>query len=156
MVYKVCLLILLLGAVTVNAQDIYIDHVITVVNDLDSAVKLYEKEGFTVKPGKLHENGLINAHIKFKNNSSLELMSLKGKATDELSKTYHKLLQEKEGGVYIALTGIKTGKLMNLLESKGYKFEVTTNKAWNYITIRIVNFLLLSFLLIINFHSVKM
>jgi hypothetical protein len=116
------------------SQDIRIDHVITVVADLDSAILAYKELGFTVKSGRLHENGLLNAHIKFKNNTSLELMSVKGEPTDELAREYAALLKHGEGGVFIALTGIKTTEMANRLSELDIKYMILPGNNWDYIT----------------------
>jgi len=116
------------------SQDIRIDHLITVVADLDSSVKAYEELGFTVKPGRLQANGLLNAHIKFSNNTSLELMSIKGEPTDELALEYAELLKHGEGGVYLALTGIKTAEMESKLGELTIQYNTLPGKNWDYIT----------------------
>lgn len=116
------------------SQDIRIDHVITVIADLDSAVKAYEELGFTVKPGRLHANSLLNAHIKFSNNTSLELMSIKGEPTDELALEYAELLKHEEGGVYLALTGIKIAEMERKLGELTIQYNTLAGKNWDYIT----------------------
>ncbi|WP_430813062.1 VOC family protein [Carboxylicivirga sp. RSCT41] len=132
--FMIGLLIILGFMVKANAQGIYIDHVIKVVNNLDSAVQYYKEEGFTIKPGRLHANGLLNAHIKFSNGSSLELMSLVGEPKDQLAQTYKNILSEGEGGAFVCLSGIDIDKLKNLLNKKGYDFIISKGKAWSYIS----------------------
>ena len=97
-------------------QNIRIDHVINAVDDLDSAIIAFEANGFTVKPGRLHQNGLYNAHIKFKDNTSFELMSVKGDPSDEMAKEYKDLLEDGVGGAYLALSGPKRHDLENYLK----------------------------------------
>ena len=116
------------------SQDIRIDHVITVVANLDSAILAYEELGFTVKQGSLHKNGLLNAHIKFKNNTAVELMSIKGAPTDEVAKEYAQLLNSGEGGVYLAITGISIDELVEKLNGLGFKYNRIPGKSWDYIT----------------------
>jgi hypothetical protein len=116
------------------SQDIRIDHVITVVADLDSAIKAYEELGFTIKQGRLHENGLINAHIKFKNNTAVELMSIKGEPTDELARNYADLLKHGEGGVFLAFSGIETAEMARRLHELEIEYITLPGKNWDYIT----------------------
>jgi hypothetical protein len=116
------------------SQDIRIDHVITVVADLDSAILAYKELGFTVKSGRMHENGLLNAHIKFKNNTSVELMSVMGEPTDALAREYAALLKHGEGGVFIALTGIKTTEMANRLSELDIQYKILPGNNWDYIT----------------------
>jgi hypothetical protein len=107
---------------------------ITVVVDLDSAVIAFEDLGFTVKKGRLHDNGLLNAHIKFNNNTSFELMSIKGEPTDELAKEYTELLKSGEGGVFLAVTGISIEALANKLKDLGIDYNIIPGKSWDYLT----------------------
>lgn len=128
------LISIFLTAIKSQGQQIQIDHVITLVSDLDDAVKFYSDQGFTIKHGKLHQNGLKNAHIKFQNKSSFELMSLQGPPTDAIARNYKSLLNEKEGGVYLALSGVKTDSLEILFSTLNIEFESFNGKSWNYVT----------------------
>lgn len=132
--YLISILIILLQSI-IFSQNLRIDHVITVVNDLDSAIKVFEKGGFTLKPGRLHKNGLINAHIKFSNGSFFEIMSLQGEAKDDIAKSYEALLKEGEGGVYIALSGLSTKQYTKKLKDLNLEYDVIKNKQWDYIII---------------------
>ncbi|MCT4590394.1 MAG: VOC family protein [Carboxylicivirga sp.] len=135
MSFKTFLVLLILTFTSyANCQEIYIDHIIEVVNDLDKTIDEYSNKGFTIKAGRLHHNGLKNAHIKFANQSSLEIMTVVGKTKDSISMQYSKLLKEGEGIVYICLSGISFDKLSSLLANKGYKYKYTKGKLWDYIT----------------------
>ena len=116
------------------SQDLRIDHVITVVADLDSAVIAFEDLGFTVKKGRLHDNGLLNAHIKFKNNTSFELMSIKGERIDELAREYTELLKSGEGGVFLAITGISIDALADKVNDLGINCNIIPGTSWDYLT----------------------
>lgn len=116
------------------SQGIRIDHVITVVHDIEEATAEYQNMGFSVKPGRLHANGLINAHIKFENQSSFELMSIQGKAKDAIAQNYETLLREGEGSVFVALTGLPTDSILVLLSNLDIDHTVIPGKAWTYIT----------------------
>ena len=61
-----------------------IDHVNIAVKDLEAAKRQYEKLGFSIKPGRLHESGILNAFTKFKDGNLLELIT-SSKEADELS-----------------------------------------------------------------------
>lgn len=90
--------------------------------------------GFTIKKGTLHSNGLINAHIKFENYSSLELMSIRGEPQDQMAKTYESLLKVGEGGVYLALTGLKQDSIEEVLATLDMAFLESRNSLWTYIS----------------------
>lgn len=117
-----------------NGQEIRVDHIISVVADIEESIQDFEEIGFSVKRGTLHSNGLINAHIKFRNHSSFELMSLRGEPEDETASEYKALLEEKEGGVFIVLTGIKTDSLSSVLTVLGIEHNTIPGNLWNYIT----------------------
>ncbi len=121
-------------AVIGRSQELRIDHVITVVADLDSAVNVFNNLGFSIKRGRLHDNGLLNAHIKFKNNSSFEIMSITLTPTDEVAKNYAALLKNGEGAVFLAITGISTNAMIEKLEALGLGYSRISGKSWDYIT----------------------
>lgn len=131
----VCLFLIQLIIVVDNiAQEIAIDHLIVLVKNLVEAKKEYAAKGFTIKEGKQHANGLWNAHIKFPNKSSFELMSISGIPTDEIARNYQKLLTEGEGGVFVALTGFPIEVLQKKLNEANVKHQVMKGKLWSYLT----------------------
>src|SRR5687768_8791793 len=80
-----------------------LDHAIIVVSDLEHAVSAFRNVGFQIKPGRLHANGLLNAHIKFAEGGEIELMTVRGAARDAMARDYAALLEQGDGGVYVAL-----------------------------------------------------
>ena len=129
--------VILLGIARLNGtigQEIRIDHVITVVSDLDNSIYTLEHEGFVVKQGRMHDNGLINAHVKFPNQTSYELMALAGPPTDEMSRDYQELLAEGEGGVFVALTGMDLVTISRKLSVAEIEYLTNKGPAWSYIT----------------------
>lgn len=81
-----------------------LDHVVIVVNDLETAAARFVRSGFRIKQGRLHSNGLLNRHIKFRNGSEIELMTVMGEPRDRMAADYAELLRAGEGGVYVSLT----------------------------------------------------
>lgn len=81
-----------------------LDHVVIVVNDLETASARFVRNGFRIKPGRLHANGLVNRHVKFRDGSEIELMTVVGEPRDGMASDYAELLRGGEGGVYVALT----------------------------------------------------
>jgi hypothetical protein len=79
-----------------------IDHVVIAVDDLRAAGEAYSRLGFTVKPGREHQNGIENLHLKFPSRSELELLAVKA-PTDDLARAYVEFLREGEGGAFLAL-----------------------------------------------------
>lgn len=134
--FKIPLLFALLIIIPLNSrgQEITIDHVISVHTNLDTAAERYSEMGFTIKPGRLHSNGLLNAHIKFQNNSSYELMSVVGEPMDDLARNYKALLDKGEGGVFIAISGISTDQMEVILRKLKIQYELLKGRTWNYIT----------------------
>ena len=52
-----------------------LDHVIIAVRDLDAASAGFVRHGFRLKPGRLHANGLLNRHIKFRDGTEQNFLS---------------------------------------------------------------------------------
>ncbi len=145
-----CLLIVVIPT-SILSQNIRIDHVIAVYKDLDSIKNIYTEMGFTIKPGRLHENGLTNAHIKFKNGSGFELMSVSDGNEDHLSSLYKALLNDKEGGVYVCLTGLDINEIAKLLRKESINYHITKSKLWTYMTFP--DYAGLEHFFIINYHT---
>lgn len=80
-----------------------LDHVVLVVRDLDTAAAGFARAGFRLKPGRLHPNNLLNRHVKFRDGSGIELMSVTDPPGDAMAQDYARLLEAGEGGVYVAL-----------------------------------------------------
>lgn len=80
-----------------------LDHVVVVVRNLDSAAARLRPLGFRFKPGRLHPNGLLNRHVKFRDGTEIELMTVAGRPTDRRAGDYADLLATGEKGVYAAL-----------------------------------------------------
>lgn len=70
---RVCTVFLILAtallAATSPPAGLHIDHVPIAVRDLASAVVQFRAMGFTIKPGRPHQNGIENASIKFADGS---------------------------------------------------------------------------------------
>lgn len=81
------------------------DHVVIAVTDIESAGATFRDTlGFSLKPGRIHENGLINVHIRFGDGSALELITTGPGEPDELSESYRRFLAEGgDGGAFVAL-----------------------------------------------------
>ncbi len=104
------LLLLLLAAAPLHAQTCraarsapVLDHVVIVVRDLDRAGSGFQQHGFRLKQGRLHANNLLNRHIKFRDGSSIELMTVQGAPGDAMARRYTDLMAAGDGGVYVAL-----------------------------------------------------
>lgn len=80
-----------------------VDHVVIAVTNLDRSTEDFRSLGFTLKPGRLHPNGLLNAHMKFTNGTALELMSIPGDPTDSVAMAYDTFLRGGDGGAFLAI-----------------------------------------------------
>lgn len=89
-----------------------LDHVVIVVRNLEEASARFTGAGFRLKEGRLHPNGLLNRHVKFRDGSGLELMSLAGEPGDRMAEDYEELLGAGEGAVYVALSVDDTEPLL--------------------------------------------
>jgi len=90
-----------LASVTVQTS-IALDHVVLAVNDLDATAARYRALGFTLKPGRPHDNGIRNWHAKFKDGTELELLTAPD-AKDALTTGYRKHLAAGDGPAFMAL-----------------------------------------------------
>jgi hypothetical protein len=80
-----------------------LDHAVVVVRNLDSAAARFHRLGFRSKLGRLHPDSILNRHIKFRDGTGIELMTVVGRPTDRTAEDYADLLATGEKGVYAAL-----------------------------------------------------
>jgi hypothetical protein len=131
----ICGLILFLGglATFANGQcQIRLDHTPIVVEDLKAAAATFRKLGFVIKPGYLHKNGLLNSHIKFRNQTSIELTSIT-EAKDAIARSYLPFLADGEGGSFLSLRVDSIPLITARLASTQIPFEVLGGKAFDYV-----------------------
>ena len=96
------LAVVLALASLIPQTSIALDHVVLAVNDLDATAARYRALGFTLKPGRPHDNGIKNWHAKFKDGTELELLTAP-EAKDALTTAYRKHLAAGDGPAYMAL-----------------------------------------------------
>jgi Glyoxalase-like domain len=97
-----------------------IDHIPLVVKNLGRAIDAYMGVGFSLKPGRLHGNGIRNSHVKFKDGSGVELLSPPSESKDALTAHYLEHLKQGDGPAYISFHARDTGKLIAVLNSSGF------------------------------------
>jgi hypothetical protein len=78
------------------------DHIPLAVGDIEIAGAQFEQLGFTLKPGRYHENGIQNKHIKFKDGTEIEIISAE-KNRDALTAEYLLHLQSGDGPAFVGL-----------------------------------------------------
>jgi hypothetical protein len=79
-----------------------LDHVPVAVRDLEAAAAAYRRLGFALKPGRPHENGIRNQHVKFADGTAIELITAAG-ARDALTAEYRAHLARGDGAVFVSL-----------------------------------------------------
>jgi catechol 2,3-dioxygenase-like lactoylglutathione lyase family enzyme len=79
-----------------------LDHVPVAVASLEEAAERYRALGFTLKPGRPHDNGVRNHHAKFADGTEIELITAP-EARDALTATYRRHLGQGDGPAFLAL-----------------------------------------------------
>src|SRR5262245_44626014 len=79
-----------------------LDHIPIAVRDLARAADDYRALGFALKPGRPHDNGIQNQHVKFTDGTELELITAPD-ARDSLTTTYRRHLESGDGPAFLAL-----------------------------------------------------
>jgi catechol 2,3-dioxygenase-like lactoylglutathione lyase family enzyme len=79
-----------------------LDHVPVAVANLEEAAERYRALGFTLKPGRGHDNGIRNQHAKFADGTEIELITAPA-ARDALTDTYRRHLTQGDGPAFLAL-----------------------------------------------------
>jgi hypothetical protein len=113
---------------------IALDHVVIAVRDLASAVADFRSLGFTLKPGRLHPNGLLNSHVKFADGTAFELMSVERASTDPLAMVYESFLLAGEGGVFVAIEA-DPARVTEAASELGLSSKVTRSGPFTWVTV---------------------
>jgi hypothetical protein len=100
-----------------------LDHIPVVVVDLASAAESYRKLGFTLKPGREHENGIQNLHIKFADGTEIELITA-NKAADPLTTEYIRLLTIGEGAAFVGFYSSDLDQLATRFSDNGRHYDI--------------------------------
>jgi len=109
--------------VSIAPSIIGLDHLPTAVKNLDDATAAYRRLGFALKPGRLHENGIRNSHVKFEDGSGIELISPPGTPADDLSKHYLEFLKRGDGPASLGLHARNIEAAQRALRSAGFKYN---------------------------------
>ena len=120
-------LLLLVAVVAITARAAAapiagIDHMPFVVRDLDRAQASFRQSGFSIKPGRPHDNGLRTALVKFPDGSGIELVTSKT-PVDALTRTYLELLQQGEGPGFLSLHVRDPKRLVAALDAAGLPYD---------------------------------
>lgn len=104
------------------APVIGLDHIPIAVRDLEAAADRYRELGFTLKPGRPHQNGIRNQHAKFPDGTELELITAP-EERDALTTTYRRHLAAGDGPAFLALYAPDASRVPRRLDSPlGYLF----------------------------------
>lgn len=94
---------------------IRLDHVPIAAADPGAVTaRLVSELGLSIKPGRAHENGLENVHIKFRDGSALELMTV-GEPRDALARQYARMIADGGGGAFLALSGLPIDSILAIV-----------------------------------------
>ena len=99
-----------------------IDHIPMAVADLEGASDTFRQLGFSLKPGRRHNNTIRNRHIKFPDGSGIELLTASA-PMDTLSSSYLEFLAHGEGPAFLSFHARDTDKLLAALGNAGFEWK---------------------------------
>lgn len=111
-----------------------LDHVVIAVRDLQGSTERLGGYGFRFKDGRLHNDSLLNRHVKFRDGTSLELMSLAGAPTSDMARDYARRLVSGEQGAFAALTGSSPEAIQMGARYVGFRVETSATAGWVFTT----------------------
>lgn len=79
-----------------------LDHIPIAVANLEQAADRYKALGFALKPGRPHDNGIRNQHVKLTDGTELELITAP-EARDALTNKYRRHIVAGDGPAFLAL-----------------------------------------------------
>jgi hypothetical protein len=95
-----------------------LDHITLAVVDLERSKVDFEALGFALKPGRPHDNGLRNAHVKFPDGTEIELITAPA-ATDALASEYRNWVKDGDGPAFLGLYAPNLSPLIDRLSQLG-------------------------------------
>lgn len=95
-----------------------LDHIPIVVTDLTAARERYRQLGFTLKPGRPHDNGIRNAHVKFGDGTEIELLTVDA-TRDALAHEYLGHLAQGDGPVFVSLFAPEMDRVARHFDAAG-------------------------------------
>jgi catechol 2,3-dioxygenase-like lactoylglutathione lyase family enzyme len=98
-----------------------LDHVIVAIHDLEKAAQRYQDLGFALKPGRPHDNGIRNQHVKFPDGIEIELLTAP-EARDDLTAQYRRHLAGGDGPAFFALYA-ETDAAARRLDAAGISYR---------------------------------
>jgi len=123
-----------------------LDHVNIAVENLVAAKNHYSDIlGFSIKPGRLHKNGLLNAFTRFKDGTLLELIT-SSREDDPLSSWYFKFIKKNPtgAGAFVAVridTEDELQALKNRLSSNGSQYDYVESSYAKFLSFKEDNLL---------------
>lgn len=97
-----------------------IDHIVILVDDLDTALTQYRDLGFTVNPGGRHPRGTHNALVTFQDGSYLELIAFW--EPDYAEHRWHRHLAVRRGLIDFALGSDRLAADVTALSARGLRY----------------------------------
>ena len=110
------------GGAVPDERSLHLDHVPIAVRDLPAALAEFRALGFTIKPGRPHQNGIENASVKFVDGSYVELITSPG-GSDRLTTEYQEFLRNQEGAAYVFLRDQPAGAFSSRVLKAGGRRE---------------------------------
>jgi Glyoxalase-like domain len=110
---------LLVGAAPSRPLVEGLDHVPVAVGDLDKAAADFGRLGFIIKPGRRHDDGIRNKHVKFPNGGGIELITA-ASPTDDLAREYADWLRDGDGPAFWSLYSSDLASLTTALAAAGF------------------------------------
>lgn len=95
-----------------------LDHIPVAVKDLERSRADFEALGFALKQGRPHANGLRNAHVKFPDGTTIELITARA-ATDALTSEYYTWLKDGDGPAFLGFYAPNVATLIDRLSQLG-------------------------------------
>jgi catechol 2,3-dioxygenase-like lactoylglutathione lyase family enzyme len=99
-----------------------LDHIPLAVADLEMAAQRYRQLGFTLKPGRPHDNGIRNQHAKFPDGTEIELITAV-EARDALTIEYLRHLIKGDGPVFVAFFAPDMDSVARQLDAAGRTYR---------------------------------
>ena len=109
-----------------------LSHVPVAITDLNRAASDFERLGFALKVGRIHDDGIVNRHAKFTDGTEVELINAPA-ATDALTGYYRRFLADGDGAAFLSLYPSPWTTRSSALLPRGCLF-IAAEASWTFLT----------------------
>jgi catechol 2,3-dioxygenase-like lactoylglutathione lyase family enzyme len=110
-----------------------LDHVVIAVPELAAASDTLRALGFRIKDGRVHADGLSNRHVKFRDGTGLELMSLASAPRSAIARDYAARIARSATGAFAVLWTSEFDAVASTRSTRALSIEMSESRPFRFL-----------------------